>query len=360
MAFGLLASNIPVINKDTTLYTSSSGTLVEGKISISHKNYNPVKVRVAISTDGVNQEYLHYNRIINYGETFETDTIYFGNGQRILVWSTNPDTNFVLYGETSTDATGSGYLSTVQSAGKTELSLYEAPAGYNVTATIVACNLNSVPATARLGITTGALSGFTTSQFIEYDATIQPGQTYVRQDIKLSPGQRLVCASSDYSYVNFVVYGVKAPTTAPALDAEFATLTANKLVVQNGGVVTGVLTATSFSGSVNAANLVGTISTAVTGLSVVAQSKGSNVGAATTINFNNNLSVSNLNHVATVNLDSDINITSATLSGNLSVGGTINALNNRVTNVGTAITGTDAANKDYVDARAAVFSIALS
>lgn len=360
MAFGLLASNIPVINRDTNLYTSSAGTLVEGKISVSHKNYNPVKVRVAISTDGVNQQYLHYNRILNYGETFETDTIYFGNGQRILVWSTHPDTNFVLYGETSTDATGSGYLNTVQSAGKTELSLYEAPAGYNVTTTIVACNLNSVSATARLGITTGALTGFTTSQFIEYDATIEPGQTYVRKDIKLSPGQRLVCASSDYSYVNFVVYGVKVPTTYVPTDGEFATLTANRLVVQNGGVVTGVLTATSFSGSINASNLVGTISTSVTGLSVIAESKGANVGSATTINFNSNLNVSTQNRVATVNLDSNINITSATLSGNLSVGGTINALNNRVTNVGTAITGTDAANKNYVDARATVFSIALS
>jgi len=360
MAFGLLASNIPVINKDTALYTSSAGNLVEGKISISHKNYNPVKVRVAISTNGVDQEYLHYNRIINYGETFETDTIYFGNGQSILVRSSDPNTNFVLYGETASDSTNSGFLSSVQTAGKTELTLYTSPEGYNATATVVVCNLNSVPAVARLGITTGVLAGFTTSQFLEYDAAIEPGQTYVRKDLKLSPGQTLVCSSSDYSYVNFVVYGVKTTVSTPILDATFDDLTANKLIVQNGGVVTGVLTATAFSGSVNAANLVGTISTSVTGLNVAVESKGVAVGAATTINFNSNLNVVNNNRVATVNLDNNINITSATLSGNLSVGGTINALNNRVTNVGTAITGTDAANKNYVDARAAVFSIALS
>lgn len=360
MAFGLLSSSIPVINRDSSLYVSSSGELVEGKLSISHKNYNPVKIRVAISTDGVDQKYLHYNRIINYGETFETDTIYFGNGQSILIWANNPDTNFVLYGSTASDTTGSGYLSSVQTAGKTELSLYEAPASYNATVTVVACNLNSVPATARLGITTGALSGFTTSQFIEYDADIEPGQTYVRKDLKLAAGQRLVCASSDYSYVNFVVYGVKESTIPVPVDNTFDLVTANRLVVQNGAVVTGVLTATSFSGSVNASNLTGNISPSVTGGNVVLRSKGTSVGAATTINFSSNLNVSNANKIATVNLDSNINITSATLSGNLSVGGTINALNNRVTNVGTAISNTDAANKAYVDAKAAVFSIALS
>lgn len=360
MAFGLLASNIPVVNKDTSLYTSSAGDLVEGKISISHKNYNPVTVRVAISTNGTDQEYLHYNRIINYGETFETDPIYFGNGQRILIRSNSPDTNFVLYGETSTDTTGSGYFSSVQTAGKPELTLYTAPVGYNVTATIVACNLNSVPAVARLGITTGSLAGFTTSQFLEYDARIEPGQTYVRKDLKLSPGQTLVCSSSDYSYVNFVVYGIKEPTTTPILDATFDDLTANKLIVQNGGVVTGVLTATSFSGTVNASNLTGSIPESVTGSSVVSQSKGSNVGSATTINFNGNLNVTNVNRVATVNLDSNISIVSASLSGNLSVGGTLNALNNKVIGVGTPVSNLDAANKAYVDARAAVFSIALS
>ena len=360
MAFGLLASTIPIINKDTSLYTSSSSTLVEGKISISHKNYNPVKVRVAISTNGVDQDYLHYNRILNYGETFETDTIYFGNGQRILVRSTDPDTNFVLYGETSTDSTNSGFLSSVQTAGKTELALYTAPVGYNVTATVVACNLNSVPAVARLGITTNSLVGFTTSQFLEYDASIEPGQTYVRKDLKLSPGPTLVCSSSDYSYVNYVVYGVKTSPTTVAVDATFATLTANKLIVQNGGVVTGVLTATSFNGSINASNLTGRIPDSVTGSSVISQSKGLVVGAANTINFNSNLNVVNTNRVATVNLDQNINITSATLSGALSVGSTINALNNKVINVGTATSNSDAANKLYVDTRSIVMSISLS
>lgn len=360
MAFGLLASSIPVVNRDTTLYTSSAGDLVEGKISISHKNYNPVSVRVAISTNGVDQEYLHYNRIINYGETFETDTIYFGNGHRILIRSNNPDTNFVLYGETSTNTNSSGYFSSVQTAGKPELTLYTAPAGYNVTATVVACNLNSVPAVARLGITTGALAGFTTSQFLEYDAKIEPGQTYVRKDLKLSPGQTLVCSSSDYSYVNFVVYGVKESSTLVAADAVFDDLTANKLIVQNGGVVTGVLTATSFSGTVDASNLTGNIPLSVTGSKIVAESKGSNVGSATTVNFNSNLNVTNVNHVATVNLDNNISIVSATLSGNLSVGGTINALNNKVIGVGTPVSNLDAANKAYVDTTSAVFSIALS
>lgn len=360
MAFGLLASSIPVINKDITLYTSNGGDLVEGKISISHKNYSPVTIRVAISTNGIDQEYLYYNTIINYGETFETDTIYFGSGNRILIRSNSPDTNFVLYGETSTNVTGSGYFSSTQTAGKTELTLYSAPVNYNVTATVIACNLNSIPAVARLGISTGISSQFNSSQFLEYDVKIQPGQTYVRTGLKLSSGQTLVCSSSDYSYVNFVAYGIKTSVTPIPIDASFDDLTANKLVVQNGGVVTGVLTATSFSGSISASNLTGNIPSQVTGSNIIVQTKGSSVGAATTINFNNNLTVVNTGKIADVNIDNNISIVSATLSGNLSVGGTINALNNRVTNVGIAMSNSDAANKAYVDSTSTVFSIAFS
>ena len=360
MAFGLLASSVPIINKDTPLYLSGGSDLVKGKVSISHKNYSPVIVRVAISTNGIDQEYLHYNRIINYGETFETDTIYFGNGHSILVKSNSPDTNFVLYGETSTNTAGSGYFSSVQTAGKSELTLYTSPDGYNSNVTVVACNLNSVPALARLGITTGSLAGFTTSQFLEYDAKINPGQTYVRKDLKLSGGQRLVCSSSDYSYVNFVVYGIKESITLVPVDAVFDDLTANRLIVQNGGVVTGILTATSFSGTINASNLIGNIPQSVTGSNIILQNKGTTVGSSTTINFNDNLNVVNVDRVATVNIDNNINITSATLSGNLSVGGTINALNNRVTNVGMAISSLDAANKAYVDSTSSVFAIAFS
>lgn len=360
MAYGLLGSIIPPINKDIPLYSSGGSDLVKGKVSISHKNYSPIKVRVAISTNSIDQEYIHYNTIINYGQTFETDDIYFGNGHSILVRTNSPDTNFVLYGETSTNTTGSGYFSSVQTAGKSELTLYEAPSGYNSNVTVVACNLNPVPALVRLGITTGSLANFATSQFLEYDAEIGPGQTYVRKDLKLSGGQRLVCSSSDYSYVNLVVYGVKESTTLVPIDGAFDGLTANKLVVQNGGVVTGILTATSFSGTINASDLVGNIPQSVTGSNVILQNKGTTVGSSTTINFGDNLNVVNLNRVATVKIDNDINIVSATLSGNLSVGGTINALNNRVTNVGMAVSSLDATNKAYVDSTSSAFSIAFS
>lgn len=67
-----------------------------GKVSISNKNYNPVKIRLGISTDNVNVEYLEYNKFINYGETFETQDIYVGNGQSLIVRSNNPNVNFLF------------------------------------------------------------------------------------------------------------------------------------------------------------------------------------------------------------------------------------------------------------------------
>ena len=100
MAFGLLGSIIPQINRNEILYQSSVNNLTFGKVSISSKNYNPVKVRLGISTDNINVEYLEYNKFINYGETFETQDIYLGNGQSLIVRSSNPNVNFLFYGET--------------------------------------------------------------------------------------------------------------------------------------------------------------------------------------------------------------------------------------------------------------------
>ena len=66
MAFGLLGSIVPQINKNECLYQSPVNNLAIGKVSISSKNYNPVKIRLGISTDDVNLKYLEYNKFINY------------------------------------------------------------------------------------------------------------------------------------------------------------------------------------------------------------------------------------------------------------------------------------------------------
>ena len=118
MAFGLLGSIIPQINRNEVVYTSPASNLAFGKVSISSKNYNPAKIRIGITTDNINIEYLEYNRFINYGETFESVIIHVGNGQKLIARSDNPNINFLFYGETveeSSNPQKSGLLNSVLS-----------------------------------------------------------------------------------------------------------------------------------------------------------------------------------------------------------------------------------------------------
>jgi len=102
MAFGLLSSSIPIPNKNTLLYTSTSGVLVDGKISISHKNFEPVKIKVGISTNSTDLYYVA-STVLERGETYESENIYFGNGQSLIIQSSSLNTNFLLYGEEYAD-----------------------------------------------------------------------------------------------------------------------------------------------------------------------------------------------------------------------------------------------------------------
>ena len=113
MAFGLLGSIIPQINRNEVVYTSPASTLTVGKVSVSSKNFNPVKVRVGITTDDLNVEYLSYNRFVNYGETFQTDSIHVGEGQKLVVRSDNPHTNFIFYGQTTDETALSSKVWTI-------------------------------------------------------------------------------------------------------------------------------------------------------------------------------------------------------------------------------------------------------
>ena len=86
MAFGLLGSVIPNPSKNTVLYISATD-LIDGKVAISHKNFEDVKVRVAITTGADNLNYIHYNRVIPAGQTLQTNDLSFGNGQKLVVHS---------------------------------------------------------------------------------------------------------------------------------------------------------------------------------------------------------------------------------------------------------------------------------
>ena len=210
MAFGLLGSIIPQINRNEVFYTSEISNVAFGKVSISNKNYNPAKIRLGITEDDINIEYLEYNRFINYGETFESETIYVGNGQKLVARSNDSNVNFLFYGETVNEGGNpniSGLLSSVVSTNTQKKVLYTAPANSNVLVTLSVCNLGSIPSKARIGLSNAGLNSFDSTEYLEYDVEIGPNQTYTRTDIKLNQNQTIICSSSEDSNINFVCHG---------------------------------------------------------------------------------------------------------------------------------------------------------
>ena len=439
MPFGLLGSVIPQVNRNEVFYTSTSPNLTVGKVSISNKNYNPVKIRLGITEDDTNIEYLEYNRFVNYGETFETELIHIGINQKLVARTSNSNVNFLFYGETINDSTNpvkSGLLSSVVSTGTQKQELYTAPASSNVTLTLSVCNLDSQPAKARIGISNSGLNQFDSSEYLEYDVEIGPNQTYTRTEVKLSAGQTLVCSSSDDSNINFVCHGILSYATQSSDDLfvpanaiingtlgigtvfarEKLDIIGNALISQNLNVANGVFVGSGLtvSGNLNVQsgiNVTGIITgnlspsnlnqsllnleslpsidgsaltgVVATGTGVVIQDNGINVGTASTINFGDNIKVEFLSGISSVTTSDNVNIVhsftaaagkfsvagatgnteidgSVGINSSLGVSGNINALNNKVINVGSATSSTDATNKSYVDTRSIAMSIALS
>lgn len=427
MSFGLLGSIIPEINKNSILYIAPSNNLISGKVSISSKNYNPSKIRVGLTTDGIDIKYLHYNKSINYGETFESGLIYIGSNQRLLVRSTIPDVNFVLYGETSEDSANpvkSGLLGSVLSSNSTKKELFLCPQNANALVNLSICNLNSLPAKTRIGITSSLAIPFNSSHYIEYDVEIGPNESYNRNDLKLTADQAIIVSSSENSSVNFVchgrlVYGEISDDNLTVIgnlrvdgNTGLGTFFArSKLdVIGNArvdgtltvsGIITGIVTSTSLNQSLlNLGALPAIDGSALTGIvaqggggpggitGIQIRDSGIPVGVATAINFAQNIKASFGLGIASVRLDDNVSIpgdidalgnirvatnkfvvngstgnvtATGSISANSTVSGNgINALNNRVTNVGTATSDTDATNKRYVDNRTIAISIALS
>jgi len=427
MAFGLLGSIIPQVNRNEVFYTASLPNLTIGKVSISSKNYNPVKIRLGITTDNLNIEYLVYNKFINYGETFETDTIHLGEEQKLVARSTDPNVNFLFYGETideSGNPVKSGLLSSVQSTNIQKKVLYTAPQDSNAVITLSVCNLDSQPGKARIGISDAGINAFDSSEYLEYDVEIGPNQTYTRTEIKLNAGQTLICSSNEDSNINFLchgrlIYGVQESenlyvagslgigTLSPRqkLDVIGNGLISGSLNVGQGvtiggrlnvgsglsvsGGISGIITSSSLNQSliglgtlpaIDGSNLIGVIAT---GSGIITEDDSVIKGVSTTLDFGDGISVDYTVGLSTISLSDSVNvkqnlvvatnkfivngITGNTevagtlgISSTLSVAGNINALNNKVINVGLATSSTDATNKNYVDTRSIAMSIALS
>ena len=222
MAFGLLNSIIPSVGQPLSLYTGTSDKLTVGKVSIASKNATPARIQLAYE-DGFALRYFEYNKKIKYGETYETQDIHLGAGQKLIVRSDQTDINFLFYGQTISDAlhpVRSGVLSHIITTDKQKKSIFTAPAGSQVNATLSVCNMGVEASVATIGISNGTLETFDSTEYVEYNIRIEPGQTYTRTDIKIKEGQTIVGFSNRNSKISFVCHGQLFYAVSGLLDSD--------------------------------------------------------------------------------------------------------------------------------------------
>ena len=238
MAFGLLNSIIPPVGQPGTLYMGGSDKLTVGKVSISSKNSTPARIQLGYE-DGTALRYFEYNKTVKYGQTYETQDIHLGAGQKLVARTDQTDINFFFYGQTISDAlhpVRSGVLSHIISLDKQKKSIFTAPSGSQVNTTLSVCNMGVEAAVATIGISNGALGDFDSTEYVEYSKRIEPGQTYTRTDIKLKEGQTIIGFSNRNSMVSFVCHGQLFYAVSGLLDSDDRYVLGNERVTGNLGV----------------------------------------------------------------------------------------------------------------------------
>ena len=238
MAFGLLNSIIPPVGQPDTLHTGTSDTLTVGKVSISSKNATPARIQLAYEESG-SLKYFEYNKKITYGQTYETQDIHLGAGQKLVVRSDQTDINFLFYGQTVSDAlhpVRSGVLSHIITTDKQKKSIFTAPTGSQVNATLSVCNMGVEASVATIGVSNATLGDFDSTEYIEYNIRIEPGQTYTRTDIKIKEGQTIVGFSNRNSKISFVCHGQLFYAVSGLLDSDDRYVLGNQRVTGNLGV----------------------------------------------------------------------------------------------------------------------------
>ena len=377
--FGYLASITPSANSKTILHTADPGKLVEGKLTITHKNPFPTRVRVGVGVGDVTNfdpsSFIIYDYIIAEGESYETDSIYYANNQNLVVESDKDNTSFIIQGQMLDDPTAqSGFVNSIKTLSNTDddLVLYTVPSGEEANVNIFVTNQGSDPAKIRLGVSTENQITLGASEYLEYNFDINPRQTYQRTDIKVRGDQSVVVWSNDpgVAFAAYAKFNYSIITTDLSLAGSLTVGTTvdigSNLTVGGSSDITGKLTVsagsditgtTDIRGSVigyddtstqkfSLSSQTGLISTqgSITSTSGISTSGTLAVGA-------NKFSVNPTTGETTIN--GNLTGTSGSFSSNLDL------LNNKVTNLAEPTDKTDAVNRRYVDSKITAFSIAL-
>ena len=217
MAFGVLGSIIPQVSlqgppQKEILFVGIQSSLTVGKVSICNHSNDPARVQLGYYFEGdTSPNYFEFNRTIRYGETYETKDIHVAEGQKLFVLSDQNKTSFIFNGKSTIDVANnvrSGILTGLISSDKFSKLLYESPVDAKSEVTLSIVNLGTLASKAKIGISSdNAVSGFTTSCYLEYDIDLTVDDTYVRPNIQLGRGESIVCSSDYGSTLSFTIHG---------------------------------------------------------------------------------------------------------------------------------------------------------
>ena len=217
MAFGVLGSIIPQVSlqgppQKEILFVGIQSSLTVGKVSICNHSNDPARVQLGYYFEGdTTPNYFEFNRTIRYGETYETKDLHVAEGQKLFVLSDQNKTSFIFNGKSTIDVANnvrSGILTGLISSDKFSKLLYQSPVDAKSEVTLSIVNLGTLSSKAKIGISSAnAVSGFTTSCYLEYDIDLTVEDTYVRPNIQLGRGESIVCSSDFGSTLSFTIHG---------------------------------------------------------------------------------------------------------------------------------------------------------
>ena len=374
--FGYLGSLIPTAKNKEVLHTADAGKLVEGKLTITHKNPFPTRIRVGVSSGSLTNfdpsAYIIYDYIIDAGESYESASIYYADEQNLVVYSDSPDTSFIIQGQMVDDPTASGFVNSLKTTNiKVPYVLYTVPSGEEATLNVFITNQSADPARIRMGVCSENETTLASSEYMEYHRDLNPRQTYQRTDIKVRGDQSVIVWSDNpgigfaaYAKFNFTVITTDL-SLAGSLDVGTSIDVGTDLVVAGTSALTGKLTASSGIDVTGTTDVRGTVvghdSTDVQKYSISNQTGLiSTQGSITSVG---GFSTSGTLEVGANKFAVDPstgNITGGNITGTSgSFSSDLDLLNNKVTNLAEPIALTDAATRRYVDSKIAAFSIAL-